>query len=175
MKGNKTVIIFLLKFFGTYLVLFLLYSFYLQKTQKKVPVFSCDPITSSVAKQTQFLLNKAGFQAEINQNSQENSVNLSLNQQPVARIIEGCNAISIIILFTAFIVAFAAGFKTTFLYILIGSLVIYITNIFRIAVISVAMFKYPEYEALLHDFIFPSIIYGTTFLLWIIWVKSFSK
>ena len=98
-----------------------------------------------------------------------------INDKYVARVIEGCNAISIIILFVSFIVAFASTFKATFLYIIFGSLLIYFTNILRIAFIVVALYKYPQFENILHNIVFPSLIYGMTFLLWVLWVSKFSK
>jgi exosortase family protein XrtF len=174
-KGNKTVVIFLLKFFGTYLVLFLIYAVYLNRTQKVTGVFSCAPITKTVAGQTQYLLNCFGYNTVIEQHTEEVSIKLIVNNKFVATIIEGCNSISIVILFISFIVAFASNFKTTALYILFGSLIIYFSNIVRIALITIALFEYPKYRDILHDFIFPSIIYGITFLLWFIWVQKFSR
>lgn len=175
MNSNKTVVIFLVKFFGAYIVLFLIYSVYLNKAQKKSGLFTCAPITKTVAKQTQYLLNTFGYEAESEQHTKEVSIKLFVNNKFVARIIEGCNAISIIILFISFIIAFSSSFKATFLYILFGSLLIYFTNIFRIAIISIALYEYPKYQYVLHDILFPLLIYGVTFLLWFIWVKKFSK
>ncbi|MDP3311733.1 exosortase family protein XrtF [Lutibacter sp.] len=174
MQSNKTILLFLVKFFGTYLLLFLLYSIYLKNTQNTT-IFSCDPITSNVAKQTNYLLKNLGYNISYEQHANELSVNLMINNHVIARVIEGCNAISIIILFIAFIISFANKFKPTFFFIIIGSSFIYIFNIFRIAIITIALYKYPEYEKFLHEILFPTLIYGATFLLWIIWVKKFSK
>jgi len=174
-KGNKTAVLFLIKFFGTYLLLFLLYSFYLERTQNETSPYVCAPITKTVAEQTNYLLNIFGYPTEIAQDPETLSIKLFINNKFTAFIVEGCNAISIIILFIAFIVAFAGKFKTTVLYILFGSLLIYFTNIVRIAVISVALHKYPQYQHVLHEIVFPSIIYGITFLLWFMWIHKFSK
>ena len=175
MKGNKTAVLFLIKFFGTYLLLFLLYSFYLEKTQSEIiDGFACAPITKTVAEQTKYVLTVFGYNAEVVQDTKTLSVKLFLNNKFTAYIVEGCNSISIIILFISFIVAFAGKFKTTVLYILFGSLLIYFTNIVRIAIIAIALIKYPQYQNVLHEIIFPSIIYGITFLLWFIWIRKFS-
>ncbi|MDV7187059.1 exosortase family protein XrtF [Lutibacter sp. TH_r2] len=175
MKSNKTVLIFLIKFFGTYIVLFLLYSIYLNLTQEKSAVFSCAPITKSVAKHSKVILDFVGYSSEIVQSEIELSINLIVRGKPLARVIEGCNSISIIILFIAFIVAFSSTFKTTLFYIIFGSLLIYSINIVRIVIIAIALYEFPEYEHLLHNYLFPAIIYGVTFLLWFIWVRKFSK
>ena len=175
MQNNRTVIIFLTKFFGVYALLFIFYSVYLKNTQKVGDVFACAPITKSVANQTQFLLKTMGYHSEIKQHPEEISIQLMVAGNYVARIIEGCNSISIIILFISFIVAFAGELKSTIMYILIGSVLIYSVNIVRIAFIGLALYKYPQYQYLLHIIIFPAIIYGMTFLLWVIWVRKFSK
>jgi exosortase family protein XrtF len=174
-QNNKSVVLFLAKFFGAYLVLFLLYSFYIQNTQVKEPYFACSPLTKSVANQTKQVVKFLGYTSEIEQHTKEVSVKLFVNDKFVARVIEGCNAISIIILFIAFIVAFSSTFKATSIYILVGSVLIYGINIFRIALISIAIYEFPQYESILHDYLFPGIIYGTTFLLWFIWIRKFSK
>lgn len=175
MQSNKAVVLFLIKFFGTYLLLFVIYAVYLKKNQNISGVNSCAPITKTVANQTQFLLTSVGYDTKIEQHPEEISMQLLIDDQLIARINEGCNAMSIIILFISFIVAFASNFKTTALYILFGSLIIYFSNIFRIAFIAIALHKYPKYQDILHDFIFPSMIYGITFLLWFIWVRKFSQ
>ena len=95
--------------------------------------------------------------------------------QNIARIIEGCNAISVIILFIAFIIAFSGKYKATLIYILLGSVFIYVLNIIRIVCLTVLLYKFPEYEHLLHGVLFPLVIYGIVFLLWVYWVKNFSK
>lgn len=151
------------------------YSYYLENTQQNTNIYACAPITTRVANQSAFLLNSIGYKANVKQHPDELSIMLSINNVYIARVVEGCNAISIIILFIAFIVAFSSKITTTALYILFGSLLIYIVNIIRIAFITVALYKYPEYQKILHDIVFPSIIYGITFLLWFIWVTYFSK
>ncbi|REE82956.1 exosortase family protein XrtF [Lutibacter oceani] len=174
-QNNKTVIYFLIKFFGTYLLLFLLYSFYLSKNQKSFELFACAPITKTVAIQSQYLLNVMGYSSEIEQSTSEMAINLFVNDILIARIIEGCNSVSIIILFVAFIVAFASGFKRTILFILFGSFIIYFVNIVRIVVIVIAIYKFPKLEGVLHNIVFPGIIYGITFLLWFLWVQKISR
>ena len=175
MKGNKLIVIFLIKFFGTYTVLFFLYSYYLAQNQVTTDPYSCAPVTISVAEQSKWLLNTVGYNAELQQHPDEVSIKMILNGYYISRVIEGCNSISIIILFIAFIVAFSNGILKTSMYIVAGSLLIYTVNIIRIAFINIAIYKFPEHLFLLHDLLFPAIIYGTTFLLWFVWVRYYSK
>ena len=100
---------------------------------------------------------------------------LFYNQKYVAIITEGCNAISVIILFISFVVAFSGKLKTTLLFIAGGILLIYILNVFRIAILSALIFNFPKQAPFLHGVIFPLYIYGVFFILWLIWVRKFSK
>jgi len=175
MKRQRNIVLFLVKFFATYFILFVIYSLYLQNTQERGDVFSCSPITTVVAEQTESVLTFFGYDAAHMQHEEEMSVKLLLNGHYTARVIEGCNSFSIIILFLSFIIAFPGRIKTTIIYGLLGSLFIYGINILRIAFLTVMLYKYPDEQEFLHNLLFPAIIYGATFLLWVIWVQKFSN
>lgn len=136
--------------------------------------YEIDYITHKVAHQTVGLINFFDGDAKALPNEFESSEKIIFKGKYIVRIIEGCNAISVIILFASFIFAFSNGFKRTLLFILLGSLIIYILNIARIAMLSYFLFFYPEYEELLHGTVFPLFIYGVVFLLWVLWVTKFS-
>ena len=93
----------------------------------------------------------------------------------LARIIEGCNAISVIVLFISFVIAFSGKLKTTVLFLLSGSILIYVVNLIRIVILAVGLYHYPWRSDILHSVIFPAIIYGMVFLLWMLWVNRFSN
>jgi len=172
-KKYKTVIRFVVLFLGTYLVLSVLYSFYLSVSNSNI--YPPDFVTNLVAKQSNALINGFGYQAEVIPHETETSMKLIINQLYLAKIVEGCNAISIIILFIAFIISFAEKFKKTFLFIIAGIVLIYSVNVLRISVLAIALYKYPQYSETLHGVVFPAIIYGMVFILWMIWVKIIAK
>lgn len=174
MNKYKNITLFLIKFFGTYFLLFGLYAYYLSTNQEKVNGFQCAPLTTQVADQTVSLLELFNYNVKSEQHNAEMSVKLLVGDNYVARVIEGCNSISIIILFAAFIVAFAGPKKATIIYVILGSLLIYGVNILRIAFLTMMLYKYPNQQEVLHNLVFPAIIYGTTFLLWVLWVQKFS-
>ena len=175
MNKHKNIVIFLLKFFATYFILFVVYSSYLKNSQQKEGGFVTSSITTKVAEQTVSVLEFVGYYADAKQHEEELSVKLLIENQYTARVIEGCNSISLIILFISFIVAFAGSIKATLIFAFIGSIFIYIVNIIRIAFLTVMIYKYPDYQEFLHNLVFPAIIYGTIFLLWVVWVNKFSK
>ncbi len=174
MNKYKNSILFLVKFFTTYFLLFAIYATYLSIFQVKKNIFQCAPLTTKVADYTVYVLNMFGYNAASMQHKSEMSIKLLVNNQYIARVIEGCNSISIIILFIAFIIAFSGPKKATILYAFAGSIFIYLINILRIAFLTIMLYKFPNQQLLLHNLVFPAIIYGTTFLLWIIWVQKFS-
>ncbi|MUU77988.1 exosortase family protein XrtF [Winogradskyella endarachnes] len=169
----KSVIWFIITFLAVYGVLTIGYNLFLSLSDGSK--FYPDYFTHLVAQQTEVLINSVGYEASVLPHLNEPSMKIIINGKYVARVIEGCNAISIIILFLSFIVAFAGKLKTTILYGLAGSIIIYAFNLIRIVILSVGLYNYPWRKDILHNVIFPMLIYGTVFLLWMIWVNRFSK
>ena len=172
-KQNKAVVKFLLIFFGSYIILALLYQAYL----RFIPFENYHPdyVTHQVAKQSYWIIDALGYETYFVKHPEINNMMLAINDKYVVRIIEGCNSLSVIILFMSFILAFGKGFKKTFLFILFGSILIYVLNLWRIALLTLGLYFYPEYKTLMHDIFFPLFIYGVVFLLWIYWVKNYQK
>ncbi|HLF52216.1 exosortase family protein XrtF [Flavobacterium sp.] len=168
----KPFLLFLGKFALTYLVLTIIYQGYLNQFDEKT--FEVDGFTQLVAKQTEQTLLFFNGDANTELHPSQPNVKLFYNQKYVARIIEGCNALSVIILFVAFVVAFTGKLKHTLLYIIGGSLLIHVLNIARIALLAVALYHFPNQEPVLHGVVFPLFIYGIVFILWVIWVNKFS-
>jgi exosortase family protein XrtF len=128
-----------------------------------------------VANQSKNLLENFGYSTQVIPHPNEPSMKLILEGKYLARVIEGCNGMSIIILFVSFIVAFSGKIKTTVLYLLSGSVLLYVVNLLRIVILSIGLYHYPWRKEELHTVIFPAIIYGMVFLLWMFWVNRFSN
>lgn len=169
----KPFLQFLGKFLLTYLLLIFVYQSYLN--QFDIKKFEVDGVTKLVANQTKDVMLLFDLDAYVEPNTKEASVNLFYNQKHMTRIIEGCNGLSVIILFVSFVIAFSGKRKATILFILGGSLLIYVFNVFRIALLCVLMYCFSEQEHILHGVLFPLFIYGLVFILWIVWVNKFSK
>lgn len=133
-----------------------------------------DSFTEIVANQTEKLLSVFTESKALIPHDKEPSVKLFFKEKYVARIIEGCNAVSVMILYAAFIFAFSTEWKKTGLYIIFGIVLIHILNVIRIALLASSLYYYPQYEEILHGTIFPLFIYGVVFILWILWVTKFS-
>jgi len=167
----KSFFIFLLKFLLSYIFFTIVYKQYLNQYD---PVFNeIDAISQTVANQTNFVLQFFGYETRITPHDSQPAIKVFFKDRYVSRIVEGCNAISVIILFAAFIFAFSNTIKRTFMYILVGAILIYVLNILRIALLTYALYYYPEYDEILHGTVFPLFIYGVVFLLWILWIIKF--
>ena len=165
--------IFLLKFFVTYGILTFCYQIYLKGFNSRT--FEIDGITKFVAYQTENFLQFIGQDALTIPHLSQVCMKLFLNGKYIARVVEGCNAMSVMILFVAFVIAFKGKLKHTLLFLTAGILIIHLLNVVRISLLAIAIFHYPEYEHILHGVIFPAFIYGVVFGLWVIWVQKYSS
>jgi len=164
-------LLFLGTFFLTYIVLTFLYQRYLNGFEEN----KIDAITTMVSYNTQWVMQLFNDQSFIEESATHPYMKLFFNDKYVARIVEGCNAISVIILFISFVMSFSGKLKTTFFFVFGGSLLIYVLNVLRIAALSALIFYFPKQEPFLHGVLFPLYIYGVVFILWLIWVRKFSR
>jgi exosortase family protein XrtF len=167
----KPFLLFLGTFFFTYIVLTFIYQFFLDSYESG----KVDVITRLVAQNTERVMSVFDKSVFIKEDSKEPFFILYFHQKGLVRIVEGCNGISLIILFISFVVAFSGNLKNTLLFIFGGSLLIYIINVLRIAVLSILIYRFPSQLHLLHGVLFPLIIYSVVFILWVVWVNKFSK
>lgn len=164
-------LIFLLKFIVSFVVFSAIYERYLYSYNKQNKVDSYTFHVSSITSKT---ISFFGYKSYHTTHESQLAQKMYVNDVYVSRVVEGCNAASVMILFFSFIIAFKGSLKNTFLFATIGVAVVYVLNILRIALISIGLYKFPEYEKLLHEILFPLFIYGVIFLLWILWVNKFS-
>jgi len=170
-RNNKAVLKFLLVFFGSYTLLALLYQVFLNHVTFEG--YYPDVITHHVATQSYNVIDFLGFDASIFKDSSSPSMVIAINNENVVRVIEGCNSISVIILFLSFVLAFFKGLKSTLLFIMLGAVSIYIINIIRVALLVLGLYFYKDYGDFLHDILFPLFIYGVVLLLWLIWIRKY--
>lgn len=172
-RKYKTVTRFVLTFVMVYGLLSLAYKFYLKFSDGSQ--FYPDYMTYMVALQSEDLLEIFGYNTQVVPHPDEPSMKLIVNGNYLARIVEGCNAVSVIVLFVSFVIAFSGRWKETVLFAFTGSVLIYVVNLLRIVVLTMGLYHYPWKAEVLHQVVFPGIIYGMVFLLWIFWVNRFSK
>jgi exosortase family protein XrtF len=170
-KKNKAVIKFLGVFFGTYVLLTIAYQFYLDYAPDQ-PYFP-EMVTHVVALQTESLISFFGYETNSIPSHYDPSMRIGINGDYLVRVVEGCNAVSVIILFLSFILAFKKDARSTALFIFAGSVIIYSFNVLRIALLTIGIYEIPDYQKFMHGTLFPIFIYGLVFLLWIVWIKNY--
>lgn len=169
---HKFFFTFLLKFLLFYIVFISIYSLYLHQYDEKKK--ELDGFTEMVALHAVKLMGVFTENVTSQSHPFQPAIQVIYNDVYVARVVEGCNAISVMILFAAFIFAFSSKWHKTFLYIIIGIILLHVLNCIRIALLCFSLFHYKQYGSLLHGTIFPLFIYGAVFILWILWVTKYS-
>jgi exosortase family protein XrtF len=169
-KKYKSALGFIVKFFIVYAVLTYVYSLYLSNFEGEP-----DGVTRVVAHQTEWIINLFGYTANVEMHASEPTMKLLVHGNYVGRIVEGCNSISVLILFITFVIAFTGNLKNTIFFVLVGSILVYLANLLRIVILGIGLYRFPDQEYLLHHIVFPTIMYGMVFLLWMFWVQKFSK
>ncbi|MGC5744588.1 exosortase family protein XrtF [Chryseobacterium sp. NFX27] len=169
LKDFKPVLNILLRFIVIYLVLLFGYQFYLNSGKAD----GLDSFSRMIADQVASIQNATGFPTLLYDDVKNEQVWFYVKKNYVARMVEGCNAVSVMILFIAFVFAFYKGAKT-YLFALAGLVLLYIMNLLRIVGLNIVLVDYQEYGKIFHDFIFPAVIYGTVVVLWLVWIKFFA-
>lgn len=163
---------FVLTFFGIYIVLTFLYSSFIRSYENLE--YPLDPFTKTLSEQVEKVSNAIGLNIRTYQYSGERYTRLAYDDSSVARIVEGCNAVNVMIYFVAFVFATGTNIRKTLIFSILCVLAIHIINIFRIIILSYLLYKFPEHTHITHGIIFPLIIYGFVFTLWVLWIIKFS-
>ena len=169
LKDFKPVLSILLRFIIIYMVLLLAYQFFLNSFQKE----GLDPFSRMIAEQVRHIQNFMSFPTQLYNDIKGEQVYFYVRNEYPTRMVEGCNAVSVMILFVAFVFAFYKG-KKTFVFVVLGLILLYIINVLRIVGLNIVVLDYKAYSKTTHDYIFPAVIYGTVVVLWLVWIKFFA-
>jgi exosortase family protein XrtF len=131
-----------------------------------------DVLTIWVGKMVTKIYHWLGLNVQTLPLTEESGLKLIINGNYVARIVEGCTAISVIILFVAFVISFGQNFKKSLLFAAIGSLLIFVFNLLRIVFLGYLLYAYPQYQDMAHRIVFPAMIYGFVVILWLVFIKK---
>lgn len=168
MKNIKSITRFLIVAVLLYLAWFFLYEAWLRPMG--IPdEFLTRYTAGSSAKLMQFL----GYDVHATHASFKST--LLLKSHPLLGVAHECNALVLFVLFSGFIIAFPGGrlpHKSG--YILAGSILIWVINVWRVAMLTLIQIHYPAALNFNHKYTFTILVYGFIFGLWMVWVKKFS-
>jgi len=150
------------------MLLVTIYNFYLSFFQQQT-----DLLTLWVGQMVSGIYNIIGLDVHTTPLETEPGLKLIVQGQYIARIVEGCTAISVIIMFMAFVLSFGQNFQKTLLFALIGSILIFVFNLIRIIFLGYLFYAFPQYQDVAHRIIFPALIYGFVVFLWLIFIKKY--
>jgi len=166
LKEYKNVIIYLLRFVLLYVIFIKLYEYYLSYYGGSI-----DPVTRFTAYSVKAVYKIFHLSSQVIP-TQNEGIKLLIKGSYVARIVEGCNAISLIILFGVFILSFRRFDKPVLKFLALGIISIILLNIFRIALLGYILYAHPQYQDFWHRIVFPGIIYSWIVVLWILFINK---
>lgn len=169
-RDFKPVLGVLLRFVVLYILLVLLYQFYLNGYRNA----GLDSFSSWVMTQADFIQNQLGYPSQmVPAAPQDETTWFYVSGQYVSRMVEGCNAVSVMVLFAAFVFAFYKGVRT-FAFVAAGLIFLHVINVWRIVGLNILLVELPQYSKIGHDYFFPAIIYGSVVVLWLVWIRFFA-
>ncbi len=83
-----------------------------------------------------------------------------------------CNGLELIVLYVGFILCLPSNWKKMLAYILIGSVVIYLLNLVRTALLAVMYYQSHSMTEFAHHYAFKIIIYAVVFVGWLLYVRK---
>ena len=160
---------FIFKFVLIYIILVAVYNFYLSYFEHQT-----DYLTLWVGKIVSGIYKLFGMDVQTAPIEIEPGLKLIVHGQYIARIVEGCTAMSVIIMFVAFIISFGQHIKGTLMFAFTGSVAIFMFNLLRIVLLGYLLYAFPQYQDVAHRILFPALIYGFVVFLWIIFIKKYN-
>jgi len=87
---------------------------------------------------------------------------------------KACDAISLFIIFSVFILAFPGRQRDKWWFVPFGILTIHIINVFRVVGLAIITYHAPEWLEFNHTYTFTFLVYSYIFALWIWWVNKYA-
>ena len=87
---------------------------------------------------------------------------------------DNCNGFKLFSIFSIFILAYPANWKSKLWFIPLGTLIVHLANIIRIMALVLINDYNPAYLDFNHDYTFTIFVYSIIFGLWYWWLKKFS-
>jgi exosortase family protein XrtF len=180
----KPTIYFLLRFFGTYAVLSILYGLFIRGYDVREPA-ELDSFTRLIVNQVGGISTAIGYDVDYRRDDHLNYVgaesettydSLYLNGQSAIAVEEGCNGLNVMILFVAFILAFGGQRVRAVWFIPLGLVIIHLSNLARLLALAVLNVDFEgRFFHFFHKYGFTAVIYAVVFVLWFTWVQFVVK
>ncbi len=127
-------------------------------------------ITQSVSDSVYFILHKI-----LGMNLSVNGFIFRFDTGEAIGIVWGCSGIKQMFIFTVIMLFSYGSWKNKLWFIPLGLLACYGLNIFRIVVLCLIAYRYPQQLDLFHTYIFKYVFYGIIFLIWLVWNEKYGS
>jgi exosortase family protein XrtF len=170
LKQFKPAIFFLLKFLIFYSLSNFLYGIFIIYHHPAV-----DPITKGLVahftRLTSLFLDHLYFIPY----TEKPYVGLLVNNRQMLLVFEGCNGVNVWLVFLSFLLAYGPLNKRMFYFCMVGTLLIYLLSLLRLAVLLMIVVYLPHYVFIFHKYILTIVLYGCVFGMWYLWIRKFSS
>jgi exosortase family protein XrtF len=166
----RAIVNFLLIFMLTFFIFSAIYDLYLHGFEAKT-----DKMSTMVGNQAASLLRVFGFDAFAANVDSEKSTHLGIDGFARVKVIEGCNGLSVMILFVAFLLGFPGKRKNMAWFIPAGLLIIHLFNVCRVAILGWAVYRFGETAYPIYKELFTVSIYLLVLSLWFLWVQKYGR
>ncbi|MEJ0030753.1 MAG: exosortase family protein XrtF [Bacteroidota bacterium] len=167
MKDQKAILFFLLKFVGLYVVLNTVYGLWIS-SYAPLP----DPITKVVTHQSVACISITEKNISIGSVATSPNVPILKDGRAVVNVYEGCNGLNVMFVFLSFVIAYTGTLWKTAWFCVVGLVLIYIFNLFRVSLLYFIAEYYPNNLYFFHKYLFTGVLYGIVFVLWYFWVRK---
>lgn len=153
---------FLLIFLGSYLLMQVAYTLFLDIYQPNI-----DPLSYI----TTYVLVQLIKGASMWEKMGEAKLVFLINNKAIVNIKEACNGLSIAISLWAFLLAYKQNIKQYLWYIPATALILFLANIARLYALVYIKQNQAQNFVFFHEYFFPAILYLVAFLLMVAWTK----
>jgi len=161
---NKRVLYFIGRFLLAFAGLSLIYGIWIDSYGNL-----SDPFSWLVGRNLQLLFGAENLKLE--QILGHPAIAVDYNGSSAVSLFEGCNGLSVMILFFAFVFAFKGNWKDLLWFVPIGLMIIHLFNLGRLSLLIYLAHGNSPLFHFMHKYLFTLIIYAVVFGLWVVWVR----
>jgi exosortase family protein XrtF len=163
LKSHKTIIVFLLRALGIFLVWVFVYNFWLSGTDA-IDSFLINLLIGMGS----IILKLMGYAVFAGSDS------IGITGTSGVVISPSCDGLSLFVLFAGFIIAFPGNARAKSLFIPAGILLIHLLNTLRIVALVLLVRYSPQLLAFNHSYTFTLLMYLCIFMMWLVWINRCS-
>jgi exosortase family protein XrtF len=154
---------------ATYLILYLIHQFIIKRN-----TFYDQKFIGTIIAGTDYILHLLNYKTFLVLQDSDFQV-IGIDGSNGVWVGSNCNAISLFLLFTVFVLWYPGHQKAKLWFIPFGIVTIHVLNIIRVVCLALIANYYPNSLDFNHTYTFTFLVYAYIFFLWVWWVNKFSN